>query len=169
MADSLNHYKSAGRYSGITDGSVLSLRLTNDLWPLCHDKHLSVTYGKISEEDNTPAPASENDSANNYGFHSIKVLENNIGYIRFDEFNGTDKGKEAAAKAFESVSDCDAIIFDLRYNIGGSPKLVNLLYSYLFSEPTYVGSRYDRIKNDTIDFWTHTDIPGRPIGANVAF
>lgn len=166
MADSLNYYKSSGRYNEITDGSVLSLRLTEDLWPLCHDKHLSVTYGKISEEDSTSAP--ELDSTDNYGFRSSKVLENNIGYIRFDEFNGSDEAKEVAAKAFETVSDCDAIIFDLRYNSGGSPKLVQFIYSYLFDKPTYVGSRYDRILNDTTDFWTQTDIPGKPIGAHVS-
>ena len=166
MADSLYHYESSGRYNDISDGSVLSLRLTEDLWPLCHDKHLSVTYGKISEEDSSSAP--EIDSTYNYGFRSSKVLENNIGYIRFDEFNGNNEGKEAAAKAFETVSDCDAIIFDLRYNTGGSPELVNFLYSYLFDKPTYVGSRYDRIQNDTTDFWTHTDIPGKPIDADVA-
>jgi len=166
MADSLNRYISSGRYNEITDGSVLSLRLTEDLWSLCHDKHLSVTYGKIFEEDSTSIP--ESDITSNYGFRSSKIIENNIGYIRFDEFNGTEEAKDVAAKAFETVTDCDALIFDLRYNTGGSPKLVQFIYSYLFDKPTYVGSRYDRIKNDTTDFWTYTDIPGKPIGANVA-
>ncbi|HUS85694.1 MAG TPA: S41 family peptidase [Bacteroidales bacterium] len=165
MADSLNHYKSNGRYDEINDGSVLSLRLTEDLWPLCHDKHLSVTYGKITEEESTSMP--EIDSTYNYGFRISKVLENNIGYIRFDEFDGTDEAKRVAAKAFETVTDCDALIFDLRYNTGGSPKLVHFIYSYLFEEPTYVGSRYDRILNDTTDFWTQTDIPGKPFDDHV--
>jgi len=161
----LNHYFSSGRYNQITDGSVLSLRLTEDLWPLCHDKHLSVTYGKISEEDSTSVP--ESDNTTNYGFRSSKIIENNIGYIRFDEFNGTEEAKDAAAKAFETVADCDALIFDLRYNTGGSPKLVQFIYSYLFDKKTYVGSRYNRILNDTTDFWTQTDIPGQPFDAHV--
>lgn len=165
MADSLTHYFSSGRYNEITDGSVLSLRLTEDLWPLCHDKHLSVTYGKISEEDIKSIP--ESDSTSNYGFHSSKIIESNIGYIRFDEFNGAEKAKDVAAKAFETVADCDALIFDLRYNTGGSPKLVQFIYSYLFEKPTYVGSRYNRILDETIDFWTQTDIPGKPFDAHV--
>jgi hypothetical protein len=166
MADSLNHYFSTGRYNEISDGSVLSLRLTEDLWPLCHDKHLSVTFGKIPEEDRASIP--ESDSTFNYGFRSSKIIENNIGYIRFDEFNGADKAETAAAKAFETVADCDALILDLRFNTGGSPKLVQFIYSYLFEKPTYVGSRYNRIRDETIDFWTQTDIPGKPFDANVS-
>ncbi|MCB2220612.1 MAG: S41 family peptidase [Bacteroidetes bacterium] len=165
MADSLNYYFSSGRYNEITDGSVLSLRLTEDLWPLCHDKHLSVTYGRISEEDSTSIP--ESDSSFNYGFRSSEIIENNIGYIRFDEFNGTDEAKAVAAKAFETVADCDALIFDLRYNTGGSPTLVQFIYCYLFDKPTFVGSRYNRILNDTIEFWTQTEIPGKPFDAHI--
>ena len=160
MADSLYSYKSTGRYNEITNGSVLSLRLTEDLWSLCHDKHLGITYGKIVEEADTLLPEA-NDSADNYGFRSGKILENNIGYIRFDEFNGSEEAKKLISQAFETVIDCNALIFDLRYNSGGSPVLVHYVYSYLFDKPTYVGSRYDRIHNDTTDFWTYTDIPGK--------
>lgn len=165
MADTLIHYKSSGRYNEITDGAVLSLRLTEDLWPICRDKHLSITFGKISEEDNTSMP--ESDRTDNYGFRSSKVLENNIGYIRFDEFHHSDEAKEVAAEALETVTDCDALIFDLRYNSGGSPELVQFIYSYLFDKPTYMGSRYSRIHKDTTDFWTLTDIPGNPFGTHV--
>jgi len=173
MADRLIHYKSSGRYNEITDGTVLALRLTEDLWPLCRDEHLRITYGKISEEDNTSRP--ESDKSDNYGYRKIEILENNIGYIRFDEFHHSDEAKEVAAKALETVADCDALIFDLRYNSGGSPELVLFIYSYLFDKPTYVGSRYSRIHKDTQgynllgyrDFWTLTDIPGKPFGAHV--
>ncbi len=165
MADSLIYYQSTGRYSEIDDGAVLSLRLTEDLWPICYDKHLTITYGKLSEEDSLPS--AESDIAENYGFESIEVLKDNIGYIRLDEFQNSTEAKEVAAIAFEKVNDCDALIFDLRYNVGGSPELVNFIYSYLFNQPTYMGSRYNRISNDTTDFWTQTDIPGDPIDADL--
>ncbi|MFC2104428.1 S41 family peptidase [Bacteroidota bacterium] len=164
MADTLIYYISTGRYSQITDGSVLSLRLTEDLWPLCHDKHLDITFGKIPEEDTLSIP--EPDKTDNYGFCKIDVLENNIGYIRFDEFHHSVEAKNVAAQAMDKVANCDALIFDLRYNGGGSPDFVIFMSSYLFDKPTLIGSRYSRIHKNTKEYWTFTDIPGKSFGTN---
>jgi hypothetical protein len=45
----------------------------------------------------------------------------------------------------------DAIIFDLRDNGGGDPKMVALISSYLFDQPTHLTDIYDR-KEDSITY-----------------
>ena len=35
------------------------------------------------------------------------------------------------------LANCDAVIFDLRYNGGGYAEMVQLILSYLFDEPVH--------------------------------
>ena len=49
-----------------------------------------------------------------------------------------------AASALASVADCDALIFDIRDNIGGEWGVARLIISYLFKEEKILRYSYDR-------------------------
>lgn len=54
----------------------------------------------------------------------------------------------------------DAIIFDLRDNGGGDPKMVALISSYLFDQATHLNDLYDRKEDSVTQYWTLPFVPG---------
>jgi C-terminal processing protease CtpA/Prc len=56
-----------------------------------------------------------------------------------------------------SLNHADAIIFDLRDNVGGTESMVSLIASYLFDHPEYM---YSPRGAPTEDSWTRSPVPG---------
>ena len=160
MADMLRRHKSTGRYSGITSGDSLAEKITADLRALSKDLHLEIFYGPLPEG----SPQGELGPETNYGFRDIKVMDGNIGYIRFDEFSHSEKAMEAAIKSMAAVADCEALIFDLRYNKGGGSEMGRLISSFLFDAPTRLAVVYDRLAGDITDDYTLENVPGKKFG-----
>jgi tetratricopeptide (TPR) repeat protein len=67
------------------------------------------------------------------------------------------------------LANCDAVIFDLRRNGGGSPGMIRFITSWLFEEPTHLNSLYWREGDRTEEFWTQADIPGKRLAEVPAF
>jgi hypothetical protein len=160
MAGMLKRHKSSGRYSGITNGDSLAEKITADLRALSKDLHLEIYCGPLPEG----SPQGELGPETNYGFRDIKVMDGNIGYIRFDEFSHSQKAMEAAIKAMAAVADCEALIFDLRYNKGGGSEMGRLISSFLFDAPTRLDVVYDRLTGDITDDYTLENVPGKRFG-----
>ncbi len=118
----------------------------------------------MSFEDITP---SVEDIRNNYGFRKVEILPNNIGYIRFDQFNESEEAREIAAAALAFVANCDALIFDLRHNGGGTRHVNQFISSYLFDEVTHLGGMYSRLTDDTTEWSTLDEIPGKRFGPDL--
>jgi C-terminal processing protease CtpA/Prc len=59
------------------------------------------------------------------------------------------------------LADSDTLIFDLRDNHGGAPRMAALIASYLFDEPTHLDDLYDRGKNTVEQLWTFPYMPGK--------
>jgi len=78
-------------------------------------------------------------------------------------------GGETAAAAMNLLANTDALIIDLRKNGGGDPAMVQLVCSYLFSQRTHLNDIYSRPDNRTEEFWTKTDMPGKPYGDKPVF
>jgi len=162
MAGMLRRHKSSGRYAGITEGLRLATAITADLIAMSKDLHLRVNSGQLPKDDSSPR--GEPGPETNYGFPEIKVVDENIGYVRIDEFSHSERAKGAAIKAMAAVADCEALIFDLRYNIGGSPELTHLIASFLFDAPTLLGSYYNRLEDSVTDIYTLESLPGKRFG-----
>jgi len=163
MADVLVKHESEGRYSAVTSASDLAQRLTTDLFAVCKDHHLSVrpnTGPAFAAGCGSNGETGE-DNRNNYGFRKSELLPGNIGYIKFDMFHGSKRAQEVAAAALAFVTDCDALVFDLRENGGGSPQMIRFISSYLFDKPTHLNSFYDRLNNKTSETWTLDSVPGK--------
>ena len=77
----------------------------------------------------------------NYGFQQVSILDGNVGYIDLRQFAMPQFAAQTAAAAMQLVAHTHAIIFDLRRNVGGSPELVQSLFSYLLvGVPTHLTS-----------------------------
>ncbi len=63
----------------------------------------------------------------------------------------------------------DAIIFDLRENGGGDPKMVAMISSYLFDKPTHLNDLYNRKEDFTTQYWTLPYVPGNTLADKLAF
>ena len=150
----------AGDYGGETDGDVFAARLQADLRSVSRDKHVTVGFTPFKPPPQT-APSAE-DAARfrntlletNCAFEEVKVLPDNIGYVKFDVFGPPEICAPTAAAAMGFVAHARAVIFDLRDNTGGSPAMVSFIASYLFDQPTHLNDLYDRHANETRQFWT---------------
>lgn len=165
MAGALREALSAGKYDRLTDARELADRLTADLRAICQDKHLRVAVGAMPDEsDGGPMRRKgtvDDARRDNYGFRRVELLPGNVGYIKFDEFHPSDEAKEVASGAMAFLAHCDALVFDLRENGGGSPEMIRYLSNYLFDRPTHLNSFFDRSANKTEEWWTEASIPGR--------
>lgn len=155
----------SGEYKKITDLMEFTRRLTEDLQSVSHDLHLGIRPlppdfdpeqdGGFSQEDGL-----RQNQYNNFGFKKLERLSGNIGYLKFDQFVDAQWAGQTAIAAMNFLGYCDAIIFDLRENGGGSPSLIQLLSSYLFNNPTHLNSFYVRESDSVEQFWTQGFVPG---------
>ncbi len=74
----------------------------------------------------------------NCGFEKVERLSGNVGYVKFNMFANPEVCGPTAVAAMNFVAHADAIIFDLRENGGGDPKMVALISTYLPSKPTHL-------------------------------
>lgn len=172
MAAMLRNKAHTNAYEKLEAPTEFVKRVTEDLQAICHDKHLRVRAGQEPDfrggEPMRRRRGSRDDvRRENYGFKQVEMLPGNIGYIRFDEFNPSEEAKQVAGGAMAFVASCDALIFDLRYNGGGSPEMIRFLSSYIFDKPTHLNSFFDRTNNKTEEFWTTETVPGKRLGQDL--
>jgi C-terminal processing protease CtpA/Prc len=164
MADKLIQNLSAGQYDECTRTGKLADKLTEDMVALCKDLHLWVeACNPLHDQSIYPEinRSVEDLRRDNYGFRKTEILRGNIGYIKFDIIHDEKEALEIAASALASVGDCDALIFDIRDNIGGEWGVARLIISYFFKEQTITGHSYDRSGQIVHTEKTLEDIPGK--------
>ena len=143
-----------------------------------HDIHFNVSWlaaptpasTLIGGEQPDPQEQERTLAADNYGFTKVERLAGNIGYIQMSLFapfdrNLTGEATPAARKAGEAalrlVDKTDAVIFDLRQNMGGSPDMIDLLLSAFFGDkPVLLNRFYERAGDKTVDFTTLANYAG---------
>jgi retinol-binding protein 3 len=168
MADAVLAHEKAGDYDKITDGSAFAARLTDDMQAVTHDRHLHVNYApfKVPEERNEgPSPEDEANfrkdlQRQNCWWNKVEILPGNIGYVKFDGFAPPEYCGDTVVAAMAFVAHTDAVIFDLRDNGGGDPKMVDMVASYLFDKPTHINDLYWRKDDKTTQYWTLPYVPG---------
>ncbi|WP_411028823.1 S41 family peptidase [Spongiimicrobium sp. 3-5] len=161
-----------GEYKAVKDPSEFAEMLTKDIQSFNHDRHLRVLFEPqriaeqkkvISAEDRLRLEQDyiEELKRKNYFFKEVKILEGNIGYIDFRRFRDPIYAAQTAISALNFLSNTEAIIIDLRYNGGGSPKMVQLISSYFFGdEPVHLNSIYKRKNKQDKQYWTLPYIDG---------
>jgi hypothetical protein len=177
MEESLRAKLRGGVYDAITDVRQFAAALTQDLREAGKDSHLFVTYDPEMERalaSFNPGPSSELQELPpsperlaewrqaNYGFAKVEILSGNVGYLDLKEFVDLNYSQEAAAAAMNFLSNTDAVIIDLRHNLGGFINLKNFIISYFYGvDPVELLSRYHRDGDVTVREWSQREVPGR--------
>lgn len=129
------------------DDEAFATAVGPELSKLLRDRHLLLEYRArpIREkplpktvEPDAAAKARMDESAKrvNYGLTEVKVLEDNIGYLRIDGFMPPEVAGPALATAMNAVRDTKGLVIDLRESVnGGDPRMVALVCAYLVPEP----------------------------------
>jgi len=167
MEDAIRAHQRRGEYDAITDPDVFASRLTKDLQAVSHDKHLSVNYSPVKLPPEGENPSQEQQAQfrkmmerTNCSFEKVEVLPRNIGYLKFNAFPDPTICGPTVVAAMNFLAHVDAIIFDLRENSGGDPKMVAMVSSYLFDKSTHLNDLYNRKEDFTTQYWSLPYVPG---------
>ena len=176
MADAVRASQKSGDYDAIADPDAFANRLTKDLQGVSHDKHLGVNYSpvRLPPEGDKPNPEQETQfrkmlERTNCSFQKVEILPRNIGYLKFSAFADPTFCGPTVVAAMNFLAHVDAIIFDLRENGGGDPRMVEMISSYLFDKPTHLNDLYNRKDDFTTQYWTLPYVPGATLADKPAF
>ncbi|KAK2885055.1 retinol-binding protein 3-like [Channa argus] len=169
VAEKLRGLLANGEYSMVVSKDSLETKLSADLKTLSGDKSLKTT-------SNTPPLPPMNYSPEMYieliklSFHT-DVFENNIGYLRFDMFGDFEEVKPIAQIIVEhvwnKVVNTDAMIIDLRNNLGGPTTAIAGFCSYFFDADKQIvfDKLYDRPSGTITELQTLADLTGTRYGS----
>jgi len=177
MEEAVRAHQQKGDYDAIPDGDDFAKRLTDDFQAISHDKHLHVMFSPAALPDfdnQKPDPKREAEERKdmermNCGFKKAEILEGNIGYLKFDFFADPGICGPTVVAAMNFLANVDAVIFDLRENGGGDPKMVAFVSSYLFRERTHLNDLWMRKGDVTDQYWTDPYVPGKRLDGKPAF
>jgi Peptidase family S41/N-terminal domain of Peptidase_S41 in eukaryotic IRBP len=176
MTASVRARQKHGEYNAIVDGDAFAERLTHDLREVSPDKHLSVRFspvvqplGEPEKDPEAQARYREHLLAVNCGFEKAEHLSPNIGYLKFNFFADPGICGPTAVAAMNFLAESDAVIFDLRENGGGDPRMIAFISTYLFDKPTHLNDLYNRKKNTTDQYWTLPYVPGKKLAEKPVF
>jgi len=168
IAELLGSNFECGKYDNISQLEKFKEILDEDMQSINGDKHLHVWIQteKFQKTEEVNDEEIENEyrriaEKNNYGIHKVERLKGNIGYIDLRVFYIPEIAAETAVQTFNWIANTDALIIDLRKNIGGSPHSVSLILSYLVPEPLLFGSFYSGEEGKTTQLWTAPYVPGK--------
>lgn len=164
-----------GKYSIYTTPQALADQLDKDLDFLRGDKHLGIFYDpqmvtEMESENEEGEDAGyltpqmiEDERHNNFGFKELKILGGNIGYMDLRIFFPPKYAGETAVAAMNYLSNCDALIIDLRNNGGGWDEMVTFLMSYFFDsdESITLSTTYSRYEDEYYQSHTLPYVPGK--------
>lgn len=158
LASMLREARREGRFAGIAEPEAYASALTAALQETVPDLHLRMNY--LPEREFAPGTEAEqaasrrDDSGrvrqvvrtgridprtveqiarSNFGVDRVEHLPGNIGYLKLTQFVPVELSRESLDAAIALVAHSDAVIVDLRGNIGGAPPTVGHLLSAFFS------------------------------------
>ncbi len=144
----------------------LAEKFTEDLQAVTRDKHVRINF-LVKDEDSKPTNSivDIDKRFKNYGFEEVKIMEGNIGYIDlrlFYPLQNDAKSKLVLKETMAQLESTDAIIFDLRKCVGGSPEMIALIISYFYPEGSriHLNNFYYRPNNSTFESYTLEEIEG---------
>ncbi len=172
MVDKLKKNQKKGLYKELNSAMDFAQKLTEDLVGVSQDKHIRVVFNPAGIADQKQAVTPEEEQKlrdkfiaqrrmTNFGFNEVKIMEGNVGYLDLRSFADPAFAGETAVAAMNFLNNADALIIDLRQNGGGSPQMIQLISSYLFSEePVHLNNFYYRPTDRHSQTWTLPHISG---------
>lgn len=167
ICSSLRRCFHKGEFSDVRSYACFADKLTALLQASSGDKHFRVSPTRKPKGEPHDDfidhwfKASEWVRTSDYGFRSVQVLNNNVGYINLHSFFPKDIASTRADASMKLVENTYAIIIDLRENGGGKPDMVQYLCSYFFNERMILNSLFWLKDNNTEDFWVLDEVNGK--------
>ena len=170
-ADHLTSQWKEGHFNQFKNDDAFAAALTESVQTINKDKHMRIWKNKPYEapEDTPERQVEEHldqiDRSRRYnaGFHTVEIMEGNVGYLDLRGFAGMESGKATADAYMQLMVNADAIMIDLSHNGGGSPDMVQYLCSYFFDELVHLNSLYWRASDETQEFWTLEQVDGKKL------
>lgn len=142
-----------GVYDHIKTNIEFQKVISDELLDVSKDGHLSIMLVKDELKEPTHILVHNEDLLkNNYAFQKLEIMPGNVGYLKFNKFYADDEAVKTVDDAFGFLKNTDAIIIDLRNNIGGSPELVRYMLSHFFEEKSLLWQNHSRDYEDTYDY-----------------
>ncbi|HEX4021966.1 MAG TPA: S41 family peptidase [Acidobacteriaceae bacterium] len=163
-ADALLAHEKNGDDNTATQGATFADLLTRQMRDASHDMHLVIEYSQNPLPAGPPVQTADGQARfrkamlqQNCMIRKVEILPHDIGYLKLDFFPDASVCAPMVKTAMASLNHADAIIFDLRDNVGGFPATVSLIASYLFDHPEYM---YGPRGAPTVDSWTRSPVAG---------
>jgi peptidase S41-like protein len=176
MEEAVRARQKKGDYDSVTDGDAFAMMLTDNFQEVSHDKHLHVLFSPVPMPEKPEGPDPDADARYrkemervNCGFEKVELLSGNVGYLKFNMFADPDVCGPTAVAAMNFLGNVDAIIFDLRENGGGDPRMIALISTYLFSKTTHLNDLWERKTDTTDQYWTLPYVPGKILDGKPAY
>ncbi|PWV49542.1 S41 family peptidase [Chitinophaga sp. S165] len=187
IADHLTKSYKAGKFLSASSWKEFADTVTKCLQDYSHDGHLYVRYDtalsrelskqqsetskenkvlESNEEKSDPFFYSPSAADRKYGFDSIGITADNIGYIHLSEINISRKSLPTLYKAMTSVAGTRALIIDLRDNGGGGSDTGAVFESFFLPEKTplitFISRTGERTTDSTVS-WLKEKRYDRPV------
>lgn len=154
ICGTLRHNLSQGEYD-VTTYQALAELLSRDLKSVNQDLHLNVwSIPPDSHNQNTEKvdPIARQlhiireNAARSYSFKEVEILEGNIGYLELTKFETVPEPRleRMLEGAMDFLSNCSALILDLRRNNGGNHRMIQRFMSYFFKQQVPITGQYTR-------------------------
>jgi hypothetical protein len=153
----------SGAFDGL-EGADFCRAVTEVLYNVCADKHLRLMWSdepQDSEEEDGAAMFAALSLSLNHGFQRAEKLDGNVGYVDLRLVPAPADSAPLFASVMRLLANTDALILDLRKNIGGSTDTVAIWCSYFFGgDPVHLNDVYTRKDDSTRQYWTAAYVDG---------
>jgi tetratricopeptide (TPR) repeat protein len=159
-SDFLEEQRENQTYEDITHPRAFARKLTADLRKIHKDQHIRIQSIPPADKRVVKNPRldfflrTRDRIKDNMGFKEIKIFSGNVGFIDIRSFEPFELARDKALHTLHFIENTDAIIIDLRNNLGGNPTMVQFLCSFFFDRPVHLNSIYWRRGDYTEEFWT---------------
>jgi C-terminal processing protease CtpA/Prc len=137
--------------SSVTDRLSLLLR------KITNDDHFYI--GTNKPQDTTQSiQATEPEVENkNGGLSEAKIINNNIGYIKWNEFIADEESFQKIIAALQFVKGCKYLVFDLSECPGGDGRMGGFVNSHLFEKTDYQNLLRKKCRDESE--WHQSEVP----------
>lgn len=139
-----------GKFRDVKSWKALETMATAVLREFSNDGHLYVNYDPKTVKELTELKVEETEEKfsydpfyygeeameKNFGFKEVKILEDNIGYLKLSEINISEKSLPVLYAAMQFIAHTEAMIIDLQDNHGGGSAIGSVLESYFLPKET---------------------------------
>ena len=148
-----------GGFDNFKEKNALANHLSDILVTWSNDKHFRIMAAEPAGERLMMPSSYDHIAKDNYAFKKMEHLNGNIAYIKFNRFIPPAYSGSLITSAMLFAANSDAVIIDLRNNIGGSPHTVAMLAGFFMKEPTLLTINYTRSTDTKEETWsTEADV-----------